>query len=202
MSDWSDFLRQEAGTAVADDPSNEPQSWQDFLSGESSESLPTPTVEPSPVEPSATPQPTIQFGDKQVPVERVREVAASRGVQPETITRLGTWQGRLESRLAKTPAGQTLLRAEQGLSDIGVTALSLANRAGIGNFDTKRLHREQRLREDFLSFVEKGSDIESVLGERGSRIYNSVVRSGSKIAAVGPAGKLAVYSTIGAESLD
>lgn len=152
----------------------------------------------------------VDWGGTRVSPNQIREVAKARGTTPEAILRLGTWQGRLESRLASTTAGQTVLRAELGLSDLAVSALSLGARAlgkgaGLGDeaeFMVRNLHYQQNRRRQFLDEVEKGGDIQALFGPRGNRIFNGVVESGTKIGVASPAGTAAVYSTIGAETFD
>jgi hypothetical protein len=147
--------------------------------------------------------PTMEWGGRQVDKADIERVAHEQGVVPESIARLGTWQGRLESRLAKSAVGQSLLRAEQGLSDLGATAISLGSRAGIlPQSMGDHVRREQKQREDYLSFIERGSDLESLMGDRGSRIYSGLARSMPKLAASGLSGGAAVLSTIGAEAYD
>lgn len=145
----------------------------------------------------------VRWGDKMVPAQAVVEYARSRNVSPETVMRLGTWQGRTEARLARTAPGRLLMAAEQGLGDIAVTGLSLASRAGLAPARmSANLHREQRLREEFLSMVEAGGDLESLLTPRGARMVNNATRSVAKVAATAPAGPLAIYGNIGAEAFD
>lgn len=182
---------------MATDPWGDPivDPWGDPLAAESS------TVGPSPID-VMDPMTQVNWNGRLVPLARIQEVAAARGHAPESVLRLGTPQGQFESRLAKSWVGQTFLRLEQGLSDLAVAGLDLVDRAGLIDIDREKLQGEQRLRDDFLAMSEEGSDIQALLGDSGSRIYNNIVRSGGKVAAAGTAGTMAVYSAIGAESYD
>lgn len=165
------------------------------------------------------PEPTILWGDQQVPVREILRVADDNNVNPETIARLGTWQGRLESQLGRTFVGQGLNRAAQGTGQLASAGLSLGSRAAetiagvIGAEDTAKniaqfrsnIHRNQELRSEFLNFIEKGGDTEGLLGERGSRIYNGISNT---LGNIGVAGKVvkgsqaAILAITGGEALD
>lgn len=153
------------------------------------------------LEPSTGPQ-FVKFGGRSVPYADVERVAAKMKTTPEAILRIGTSAGQFESRLAKTAVGQTLLRAEQGLSDAAVAGLDLLSRAGVPGIDRGKLQKEQTERAAYLDFIEKGSDLEAVLGARGSRIYGNVQRSIGSVAAASVAGPTALYSAIGAQEFD
>lgn len=180
-----------------------------------------PRVEFEPIQPEPDPEPTINWGGRPVRKSEIERVAREQGVDPATIARLGTWQGRLESRLAKSAVGQTLLRTEAGISSGVQGVLSLGSRAvhGVANKAAltlglssspepfqdsfgEAIRRDRQRRADFLSFIERGSDIETVLGERGNRIYSGVASSIPKMAVAGLGGPTAVLSVIGAEAFD
>lgn len=129
--------------------------------------------------------------------------AQQRGVSVETSNRLSSPLGAFEQSLSQSVVGQAAMRAEQGLSDAAAATLSLTGRAlGADRFSAK-LHADKAQRDEFLNAAEKGGDVQKYLGESGSRIFNSVVGSTAKIAAVGTvAGPAAVYSLIGAEAFD
>jgi hypothetical protein len=125
------------------------------------------------------------------------------GVSRDTANRLASPAGAFEQSLAQSAVGQTALRAEQGLSNIAETGISLASRAFGSGRMSATLHRDKAARDQFLDAAEKGGQIENTLGERGSRIFNSVVSSVSKMAAASTvAGPTAVYSLIAGESYD
>lgn len=144
----------------------------------------------------------VPWGGMQIPKSRIIAYAEQTGRTPENVMRLGTPQGRFESAIAKTAIGQTMLRAEQGLTDLAYAGLSLAGRAGLLDVDSEKAHEDQFQREAYLKWIEEGGDIESALGETGSRIYGSVVRNTGKMAAAATAGPVALYSAIGGESFD
>lgn len=107
-----------------------------------------------------------------------------------------------QANLAQHGLGQTALRAEQGMSDIAEAGLSLASRAlGTGSMSAT-LHQQKADREAFLAAAEAGGDIESTLGKTGSRIFNNVIRSTTKMAASGLAGPTAIYSLVAGEAFD
>lgn len=152
---------------------------------------------------------TVDWDGKQIPIENIFKVADQHGVDPATIMRMGTGAGQFENRLAKTVVGQTLLRAEAGLSDMANTVLSLGARAVGSDATVQNLKRSQALRQEYLSLVEKGSDLESVIGETGNRIYGGVVQSLAKVAATGALGAAAgatstapILSGLAAENMD
>lgn len=132
-----------------------------------------------------------------------RREAKKLGVSPAVADRLSSPIGAFEKAISQSVVGQTAMRAEQGLTDIATAGLSLTSRAtGADSFSAK-LHADKAQRDEFLTAAEKGGDVRKYLGESGSRIFNSVVGSGAKIAATGGlAGPAAVYSLIGGEAYD
>lgn len=152
---------------------------------------------------------TFEYDGQQIPAENLFTAAENLGVDPETILRSGSTAGKFQARIAKTVVGQTLLRAEAGLSDIAHTALSLGARAVGAEATVQNLKRSQALNEEYLNLINKGSDLEFLLGERGNRIYNGVVQSVAKVAATGAVGGVvaapgssAILSGMAAENLD
>jgi hypothetical protein len=136
--------------------------------------------------------------------------ARQAGVSRETVLRAESPVGAAERSIAQTAVGQTAMAAEQGLGDIATLALSAADRVGLPAPTSAQLHRDKAARDEFLTLAEQGGQIENTLGETGSRVYNNVVRSLTKMAAAGTlgraasasTGRAAVYSLIGGESFD
>jgi hypothetical protein len=133
--------------------------------------------------------------------------AARAGVSRPTLRRMESAVGAFEQSISQRAVGQTAQRAAQGLQDVATAGLSLTDRAaesvGLDTpFSSEALHANKQLREEFLAKAEQGGDIQQVLGERGSNIYNGVVNSVTKFSAAGMAGPAAVYSLIGGESFD
>ncbi len=128
-------------------------------------------------------------------VAAVKRAAKEQGVSPLTIMELGTPAGRLESRIAKSSGGQVFLEAGEGFKQIGETILASGARALGFNEIANRVHADRRQRNEFMAFIEKGGDVEQVLGPRGSRIFNGVTRSVAQAGAVGKvAGQIGLYS--------
>lgn len=140
---------------------------------------------------------------RSIPEAQKFELAESRMLAADVASRRQSWTGRFEERLAKTALGQTLLRAEQGLGDVARGAVSLGARAAGAESVADNIHREKRVREAWLSEIEKGGDIESLLGPTGSKVYSGVTKS---LAQISPGAKLAgaagVYGTIGGVAYD
>lgn len=111
--------------------------------------------------------------------------------------------------------GQALNRAAQGALDTVSAAQSLTARAtglaseamGRSSAPAKtmieQINRDNQAREKFLQLIEEGEQTNEILGDRGSRIFNSVARSVPKIAGIASsAGGAAVLATVTGESFD
>lgn len=139
----------------------------------------------------------VHWAGRPTTMAAIERAASKNKVSPSTILELGTTAGRIESRLASTAAGQLVLRAGEGIKQVGESLAASFSRAAGREDIAARIHQDRRNREEFLQFVEKGGDVESVLGERGSRIFNQTTQSiGSVGTAAVLAGPVGVYSHV------
>jgi hypothetical protein len=139
---------------------------------------------------------TVEFGGKQVPVQKVQEVAAKRGVTPETIMRLDTWPGRLETVLGQSVIGQFLTEVGEGMNQLGEGVLAGGSEAFASasslvgadtlakGFDkyTQNIYQNRRKRNEFTEFIQRDGDVTALLGDRGNRIFNGVSRTIGQVA--------------------
>lgn len=134
------------------------------------------------------------WAGRPVTLSAVQRVAKEHGTTPDAVMSLGTGLGKFESQLGSTVVGQGLLRAGQGLENVAGSIVGSTARA-LG-FDSvyERVKADQKRRDEFLTFIEKGGDTESVLGERGSRIYGETMKLVGNIGGAGVAGPTSVYS--------
>jgi hypothetical protein len=142
-------------------------------------------------------QANIMWAGRPTTMAKVRRVAEVHKVSPQTILELGTTAGHAESRLASTAAGDLVLRAGEGIKEIGETIGASLSRAAGHPEMAARVHAERKQREEFLSFIEKGGDLQSVLGDRGSHVMTSTTQSISSMAGASTlAGPVGLYSHI------
>lgn len=152
-------------------------------------------------------EPLIDFNGEKIPASRIVKVAQDNNVSPETIARMGTWQGRVTAKLAQTVPGRAALSAAEGVGSFGPTVIGLGDKAltAVGINDgslSANLKRQQELRNEYLNFVDQDGDTKALLGERGARIMDGVLQSTAKFATAGAGGVAAVYATIGADAMD
>jgi hypothetical protein len=135
--------------------------------------------------------------------DRQNRESKKQGVSREAIVRLESEVGAFEREISQAAVGQTAMRMEQAASNIAETVLSQGDRLlGEGKLSAA-IHKDKTRRDEFLYAAEHGGQIEQMLGETGSRIYNNAVNSVTKNAMVGAvAGPAAVYSLIAGESHD
>ncbi len=140
---------------------------------------------------------SVYWGGRQVSKSAILKAAEQRGVSPDAIMRLDTWQGKTEDWLAKRPLGNVALRVTEGFQGVADTVVGGVARAAGYPDVARNVAANRRKREEFLSMVEKGGDIERTLGQRGARIFNNSVQSATEVGLVGISkAPLAVYSYV------
>lgn len=139
-------------------------------------------------------QARVMWAGRPTTLAKIRKVAAANKVSPETIMELGSTAGHIESRLASTAAGQLVLRAGEGIKSVGESITANVARATGYPDIAARIHADRRQREEFLTFVEKGGDLQSVLGDRGSRVFGQTAQSLGAVGSAAVAGPVGIYA--------
>ena len=130
----------------------------------------------------------VMWGGRPVAVSKLVDVAKRADTTPEAIAELGTPVGHLESRIASSWGGQTLLEAAEAFKNTGKTVAAEAGRVIFGDQYAQNIYADMNNRRAFLDFIERNGDVQALLGERGNRIYNGIVDMSTKVGTLGAAG--------------
>lgn len=134
-------------------------------------------------------QVVVEWDGMEVPYQRILDTATKFQTTPDVIEHLGTWQGKLMSRVADTMVGRGFLRAAQGAEDVAYTGLELTAKAGFapkGFLEKVQANRAKQA--EFDDFITRGGQTEEILGPVGARIFDGAIRSSAKFAIPGGVG--------------